>query len=183
MPDPAPLNDPARVFFALWPDPATRAALDRLAARLHRLRGGRRMRAEGLHLTLLFVGALPRARLAALQAAAAGVCVPAFTLNLDRAECWTHNRIAYASASAPPAALPRLAEDLAHALECAGIAFDRKPFKTHVTLLRNTDCRPADPPITPIVWPVGEFLLMESILRPEGAHYVPLARFALAQGG
>ena len=50
-----------RLFFALWPDDATRDALDRTGKWLHRHWGGRRMRADTLHLTLAFLGDTPAA--------------------------------------------------------------------------------------------------------------------------
>ncbi len=171
--------DQARVFFALWPDAAVRAALDRLAGELNRLRGGRRTRAETLHLTLVFVGNLPRARLAALQMAAAAIRVPAFTLTLDRTDCWLHNRIAHATATQPPTELLDLVAALEQGLEALGIPFDRRPYKAHVTLLRKADCRRSDPPIVPIVWPVSEFVIVKSELGTDGARYAILGRHPL----
>lgn len=170
---------PARVFFALWPDAAVRDALDRLAGELHRLRGGRRTRAQTLHLTLVFVGNLPRERLPALQAAAAAIQASAFTLTLDRTDCWPHNHIAHATASHTPAALLDLVAALKRSLDGLGIAFDHRPYKAHVTLLRNADCRRTDPPIAPIAWHAREFVLVESELSAEGARYAILGRYPL----
>lgn len=174
-----PSPDQARVFFALWPDAAVRNALDRLAGALHRRRGGRRTRAETLHLTLVFVGNLPRERLPALQAAAAAIRVPAFTLTLDRTDCWPHNRIAHATATQPPTELLDLVVALEQGLDGLGIPCDRRPYKAHVTLLRHADCRRSDPPIAPIVWPAREFVLVESELSAEGARYAILGRYPL----
>ncbi len=137
-------SDLARVFFALWPDEPVRAELDRIAAELHRLRGGRRARSETIHLTLVFVGNVPRTTLPALQAAAAEIRLPAFELVLDQAECWRHNRIACVTTSQPPAALIELVTGLEGTLDRLGIPFDRRPYKPHVTLVRNADCRPDD---------------------------------------
>lgn len=172
-------SDQARLFFALWPDAAVRSALDRLAGELHRLRGGRRTRAETLHLTLVFVGNLPRERLPALQAAAAGIQAPAFTLTLDRTDCWPHNRIAHATASQTPAALLALVAALEQGLSGLGIPFDHRPYKAHVTLVRKADCRRADRPIAPIAWHAREFVLVESALSAEGARYAILGHYPL----
>lgn len=169
----------ARVFFALWPDAAVRDALDRLAGALHRLRGGRRTRAETLHLTLVFVGNLLRERLPALQAAAAGIQAPAFTLTLDRTDCCPHNRIAHATASQTPAALLDLVAALEQGLDGLGIPFDHRPYKAHVTLLRKADCRRANPPIAPIDWHAREFVLVESALNADGARYAIQGRYPL----
>lgn len=171
--------DTARVFFALWPDDEVRQQLDQAAATLHRLRGGRRSRVETLHLTLVFNGTLPREQLPIVEACARAVKVPAFSVDFDRSHCWRHNRIAFLTASKPPEALPRLVAELERALQQAGIPFDRRPYKAHITLVRNADCGPEDPPMPPIRWSAREFLLLESRLGCEGASYVPLARFAL----
>lgn len=171
--------DQARVFFALWPDERVRNELDRVAARLHRLRGGRRTRAETIHLTLLFVGNVPRTTLPALQASAADIRVPVFELVLDQAECWRHNRIAFVTTSRPPPQLMGLVTALEAVLERIPIAYDRRPYKPHVTLLRNADCRPDAPLRQAIRWTAREFVLVESRLCPEGAQYPQLGRYPL----
>jgi 2'-5' RNA ligase len=58
-----------RMFFALWPDAAARAALAGLAAEVVRGGGGRAPAAANLHLTLAFVGAVAPERREALHAA------------------------------------------------------------------------------------------------------------------
>lgn len=179
MPDPERLSEQARVFFALWPDARVRGELDRVAALLHRLRGGRRTRTETLHLTLVFVGSVARQRLPELQAGAAEIEVPAFELEFDRAECWPRNRIAFLTASKPPEPLLDLVHALERTLIRLGIPFDLRPYQAHVTLVRNADCRKTNPATDPILWPVRDFVLVESSLSPEGARYVQLARYPL----
>jgi 2'-5' RNA ligase len=169
----------ARVFFALWPDEGVRGELDRLAARLHRLRGGRRTRAETIHLTLLFIGDVPRFTLPALQAGAADIRLPAFELVFDQTECWRHNRIACATTSQPPLALMDLVTGLEGTLQRLGIPYDPRPYKPHVTLVRNADCRPDGPLTRPVRWPAREFVLVESLLCPEGAQYLRLGSYPL----
>ncbi|MGQ9685406.1 MAG: RNA 2',3'-cyclic phosphodiesterase [Thiobacillaceae bacterium] len=183
MPDRADLSegaqDQARVFFALWPDERVRGELARVTARLHRLRGGRRTRAETIHLTLLFVGNVPRTILPALQAGAADIRLPVFELVLDQAECWRHNRIAFLTTSQTPATLLDLVTNLESRLDRLGIPFDRRPYVPHVTLLRHADCRPDGPPIQPLRWPVREFVLVESRLEAQGAQYRVLNSYPL----
>lgn len=184
MPDPEGLSLPAgaaRVFFALWPDAATRARLDRLAAEQQRLRGGRRTRAETIHLTLVFVGELARERLPELGMRAAEVVVPAFEVSFDRIDCWPHNRIAFLTASAPPEALLSLVGELERVLDLAGIRFDRRPYVPHITLVRHADCRrpPADPAPDPIRWVARDFVLVESRLQAGRVSYAQLGRYPL----
>ncbi len=181
MSDPAALTRQrqARVFFALWPDAPVRDELARTAAVLHAVRGGRRTRPEAMHLTLVFVGAVARERLPELQAAAGEIGSPPFEIVFDRARCWRHNRIAFLTAGEPPQKLAALVSALQEALERSAIAYDRRPFVPHVTLLRDADCRRDDPPIRPIRWRVTEFVLVESVLGPQGAHYPVLGRYPL----
>lgn len=174
-----PGGDVARVFFALWPDEATADGLDRAAARLHRLRGGRRTRRQTIHLTLVFLGGVERSRLADLATAAARVRGEPFEWVLDRADCWPRNRIAFLTGGETPPALLTLVKDLEDALAGAGFAFDRRPYKAHITLLRHADCAKENPALEPMTWAAREFVLVESVLGAAGAAYATLARFPL----
>ena len=199
----------ARVFFALWPDAALRDARVRAAARLHARHGGRRMAAHSLHLTLVFVGSVTVPRLPELLAMAGSLVQPGFTIHFDLAECWRHNRIGCLGASRVPVELQSLVHALETGLEGLAIPFDHRPYRPHITLLRNADCgrrvtealegrgegRAADVPAaktpaqdipTPnapapeaIAWPARDFVLVKSSLRPEGARYEELGRWPL----
>ena len=172
-------EETARVFFALWPDEAVRRQLHEASGHLHKLRGGRRIHPDKLHLTLLFIGALPRERLEDLIAAAALVKAKGFDVCFDRPECWRHNRIAFLGASEPPAALFALVADLEQNVAQAGIEFDRRPYKAHITLLRNADCRKDDPALEPVEWAARDFVLVESRLSDKGSSYEVLDRWPL----
>ena len=195
-------DETARVFFALWPDEAVRQRLHEASGHLHKLRGGRRIHPDKLHLTLLFIGALPRERVEDLISAAAEVKAPAFDVCFDRPECWRRNRIAFLGASEPPAALFALVAALEENVAQAGIEFDRRPYKAHITLLRNADCRKEDgvsaqayireadvkaqsagrshnSTLEPLVWAARDFVLVESSISNEGASYRVLARWPL----
>ncbi len=180
MPDPAGLN--ARLFFALWPDAAVRARLLQAQQHLHEVFGGRRMVADSLHLTLLFVGAWPRERLDEWLQLADAVRFEPFTLSMDRAECWRHNHITSLTATVTPPALAGLVGQLKTGAEALGIACESRPFVPHVTLLRNAECAGLKPVIMPVVtpidWTASEFALVESSLTLTGARYQTLAHWA-----
>ena len=59
---------PLRLFFALWPDAAARAAIAAFAHEVAQRAGGRDPREENLHVTLAFVGDVSPDRIAALAA-------------------------------------------------------------------------------------------------------------------
>lgn len=174
----------SRVFFALWPDAEARARLHVLGRDLRERLGGRLTHPETLHLTLLFVGEVDDALLAPMCAAAASVRAEAFDLCFDQVDCWRHNHIAHVGLAETPAALRALVDGLGAAQGKAGIRFDARPFKAHVTLLRKADCmqfggQNENPALEPIRWFARDFVLVRSSLRPEGARYERLAEWPL----
>ncbi len=160
-----------RLFFALWPDETTRAALERLSEAMHRACGGRRMTADKVHATLAFLGSQPAARLPDLIAAASGVSAPGFELVLDEARYWKHNHIGWAGASRVPDAVEVLSRQLREQLSARGFGFDAKPFVPHVTLVRDGSRPQQLPAFAPIRWPVHSFSLVQS----SGGRYSVLA--------
>ncbi len=162
---------PLRLFFALWPDDGVRAALARGAHAIQRVAGGRATRAESIHLTLAFLGAVEPGRLDDLKAAAASVAVRPFELVLDATGCWPHNRIAWAGATATPPALETLVGELRAALAGAGFRFDPKPFVPHLTLVRKAQPGFAAPALAPIAWAVTGFALVRSLMQAAGSRY------------
>jgi RNA 2',3'-cyclic 3'-phosphodiesterase len=170
--------DTLRLFFALWPDDATRAALKRTSKWLHQHWGGRRMRADTLHLTLAFLGSTPVEQLEALVACADTVHSQSFELILDQAGYWRHNRIGWLGASETPAQHLELVGTLNAALQAAGFPVDARPHVPHVTLLRNTTG--GESPACEVVrWPVSGFVLVKSVTEPDGAYYEVIKRWPL----
>jgi len=161
----------ARVFFALWPDEAVRRALQQAGRALHLQLSGRLTRAPSIHMTLLFLGEVEEARLDALRGCASSVKPGSFSMSLDRAACWRHNRIAWVGPTVTPPALEDAVTRLRAAVGQAGFDFDRKPFAPHVTLVRNAACRPMEEAIAPIEWAVSGFVLVRSRLDASGSHY------------
>ena len=151
-----------RLFFALWPDDGVRAALARWSRELHAACGGRPTRAENLHLTLAFLGSVEDARVAEVEHAADEVAPRPATLVLDTPGYWKHNRIAWAGASSALPELESLVRELREALVRARIAFDAKPFVSHITLLRDAREPRAMPALEPIEWKWNGFALVKS---------------------
>ncbi len=160
------------MFFALWPDDAVRAALADWATVLQGVCGGRATRPGNLHMTLAFLGDVEPARCEALKQVAGGVTPRKFALVVDQPGYWKHNRIAWAGASADPPELAGMVGKLRGALTEAGFVFDRKPFVSHVTLLRKASPPAAMPSLPPFVWPTNGFALIRSVPGPRGSDYV-----------
>ena len=171
--------DTLRLFFALWPDDATRDALYRAGKWLHQHWGGRLMRADTLHITLAFLGSTPTEQLDTLIACADSVQTDAFDLFLDQAGYWRHNRIGWLGASKTPPQHLELVVALNTALQAAGFAVDARPHVPHVTLLRKSAGGEV-PPCEPVRWPVSDFVLVSSRTETGGAYYDVIRRWALA---
>lgn len=171
----APKTEPLRLFFALWPDDATRAALMQLQAPIR----GRITPYEHLHLTLAFLGQQPVSLLPTLKDTLLHLQAPAADLVLDRVGYFVRNRIAWAGMHETPRALQHLYRALAEALINQGIAFDSySPFTPHVTLVRDA-LPPPDLAFAPIRWHANRVVLVRSDTRVEGNHYEVIASRSL----
>ncbi len=173
------IPETARFFFALWPDTATCAQLDKSVGRAHEICGGRPTRAATIHLTLVFLGELELARVDELLALAGDMGVAAFEFKLTRFGWWPHNRIVWAAPEKSPRELGQLVERLRERLGGAGFRFDTKPFVPHITLLRKANCKDKALPPGEVGWHVEDFVLVKSVLSESGAAYEVVGRWRL----
>jgi 2'-5' RNA ligase len=171
---PPPSDRIARLFIGLWPDLETRAALVRHQAAWRWPAGARPTRPERLHLTLHFLGELPRDRIAALVQALALPFEP-FELTLDQPELWSGVNAVVRPAAVPPA-LTALHGRLQRVLDALALPSRRAQFQPHVTLARAA--RGAELPVVieRVRWTVEAYALVESDLRPP-ALYRRLAEY------
>jgi 2'-5' RNA ligase len=163
--------DKARLFFALWPDESLRDALAALQAEWIWPARAAPVARERLHMTLHFLGDLPRACLADLKEAAHLAFTP-FDLLLVETGLWSSNGVAWVRAPFAPDPLLELHAQLGKALQRLGLSVEKRRFEPHVTLARRAVR--AEPPaqMTPIHWPVRGFVLVESDLRPPARYRV-----------
>lgn len=173
-------NRTARLFFAVWPELPLRETLHRWAVQQQKICGGRIMRVESIHLTLLFLGETPQAHLPELMHTVTSVRTARFDLALDLIAGWRHNGIAYAAPAFVPERLPALVMKLRACLAAAGFVFDQRPFTPHVTLLRKVDKTPEARSIEPpIYWSIDEFVLVQSVPEESGIRYEIVRRWSL----
>ncbi len=164
-----------RLFFALWPDPRTRAAIAALAGRVAAESAGRATAPDNVHLTLAFLGDRPRESVAALAAAAGAIDASPFVLTLDHVDCWRKNGVAWLGAREVPPALASLHRALTAALVELGIADEARPFAVHVTLARKITRLLRYRLSSPIDWPVDRLALVASDTGNQGPVYRVLA--------
>ena len=102
-----------RVFFAIWPKDAA----------WRQLCGGRRTRAESIHLTLIFLGEMETSQLDALCLAANTVKGRAFNFIVEGVRYWKFNRVVYAGTGEVPLELFDLVDSLQDTLSANGFSF------------------------------------------------------------
>lgn len=183
-------TDPARtrrLFFALWPDAATRERLTQT------LRGivpaqARATHSDDLHITLVFLGSLDASTQDCAEQAAA--LVPAlvsaepFTLTLDKLGYWQRPRILWLGAAHCPDVLLDLVSRLGQALQPCKIKPDERPYQPHLTFARKVQTAAVLPALSePIEWPVSSFALVESQPISDGARYRVLTTWPLPAAG
>ena len=149
-----------RLFYALWPDAATRAALAAWQAPLQ----GKPVRAEKLHLTLAFLGQRPASDMPALQELLGHLPARAMPLVFDHASHFPQLALAWAALAQASPALLDLRAACMHGLAEQGLAprFEHDRFTPHVTLARQAP-PPASQDFAPIAWQADELVLVESI--------------------
>jgi len=163
-----------RLFFALWPDPALRQALGGRIEEITASLEGKPQRPDQWHVTLEFLGQVPRERQPSVRAAAGRVSRSPVTIEFERVEHWRKPQVVCLVASRVPTGLEALVTQLRVALTEEGFATDVRPFRPHVTLARKvrsaTDAL-LDPPF---VWRADGFALVRSVTDPAGSRYEPL---------
>lgn len=184
------IESPARgethnLFFALWPGESTRAQIEAAAAQLKRSHApqGRWLNPRRYHLTMRYLGAhvaLPPQLVSVALAAGDEVRVPAFDLVLDAAGSFRNSNIPWwLGCSAEPVGVDALSRGIADAFRALGshVAGGGR-LVPHITILRDADRPLPATPIAPIVWPVDEFVLIDSLLGAD-SRYTILRRWKL----
>jgi len=162
------------VFFALWPDDATRTRIVRASKEAVRRCGGRPVAKDRLHVTVAFLGGLTPAGLE-IAAAVPPIGVGAFALTLDR--IGTFDATLWLGMRSVPTALAELERRLWAALEAQGFVRERRIYRPHMTLARRA--RPVDVEVDAVDWPVSELALVESLPDGRNVHYEVLRTWPL----
>lgn len=149
----------ARIFVALRPPPAVRAALWRYQQSCLWPSAAARVPPEKLHVTLHFLGNVPRARVPELLPALRVACTP-FCLTLRKTSLWPGG-IATLSGVVPPD-LETLRSRLSLRLEAMGLAVDAREYKLHLTLARNAQGMRWPQAAPDFSWCATRYVLFES---------------------
>lgn len=168
-------DDHARLFLTLWPSPDVQAALIDHQRAWRWKPGAALVRPEKLHLTLNFIGSVPRQRLAQLIAELKVPFTP-FELDFGQPSLW-HPGLAVLEPHTSPAGLLQLHKALSQALLRLELPTEIRPFRPHITLARRA--RGAEPPTgqPALHWPVQGYALVQSVAAPVD-QYRQLQRYA-----
>lgn len=168
---------PRRLFFALWPDDATRDRLRHSIRSIARHSGGQPVPTRNLHVTLAFLGNVPAERFDAVVQAANGARLEPLTLALDRFGYFPAPRVLWIGPAETPESLRGLVRDLWSALARVGLSPDFKPFHAHMTIARKVQTPPELSSPSPVHWLIEGFALVESETDPHGSRYQVVATF------
>lgn len=161
-----------RLFIALWPTPAVRAAL---AARRDGVGWPARAAPvldDRLHLTLHFLGAVAIERLTDLVPTLA-VPWPGCAIALGDAARWPYGLVVL-PVQRPPAALLELHKGLGDRLAGLGLPVEQRAFRPHVTLARRAERAQLPAASAPLRWRPADYALVRS--DPATGYHV-LARY------
>jgi 2'-5' RNA ligase len=172
-----------RLFFALWPTDAVRARLAE-QVRSHAALG-RPIAERNLHVTAVFLGAVPEERVASVREVAQSTqkltFAGKFMLHLERVEFWRRSSLICLTAERAPPQLLSIVDGLRAGLRERGFELrdDDDKFRPHVTLVRDVARAPAASGVAPVQWPVESFALVESKVGQRGSEYSVLDEWRL----
>jgi 2'-5' RNA ligase len=175
------MNKPHRLFFALWPDNTVRKQAESLQRSLET--NGRPARPHQFHVTLAFLGMQAPELIPEILGVASRLEFESCRVVLDRLGRFRRAGVLWLGTSEPPPALVRFQHRLVGALLDAGIGYDRKPWKFHLTLYRKMRTAPPIMDSVAIEWPLNGFSLIESVGVKNGVVYHEIGHWKAGSGG
>ena len=161
-------HDSVRMFTALWPGQPVREALSQWRDGVAWAASASPVRTEQLHVTLHFLGSVPRQRIPEL-AQGLHVRLDPFALEFGHRQLW-HGSVAVLEPDVVPAPLLALHASLGEALERMGMTPEARPYRPHVTLARRAGALVETIEGPPIRWQVNGYALMQSKVG-DGSEY------------
>jgi RNA 2',3'-cyclic 3'-phosphodiesterase len=160
---PEPAAGLARIFLAICPPQPVRTALTRYQNACTWNRKVALVSPKKFHITLYFIGAVERQRLAEISQALKIPFAP-FDLKLDRPELWAGG-IAVLRPSELPGEFLTLQDSLSKRVHELGLQLQKRDLRLHLTLARDS-CGAIWPKENfEMVWPVHHYALLESRLN------------------
>ena len=169
-----------RVFFALWPETATRKKIVKTFEQSSQYKmQGRVLRPDNLHITLHFIGNVSKSRMDCLHLAAQSIDADSIDLVLDHYGYFYKPKVFWMGLQEKPSALVVLHERLASALAECDYHMEHRPYAPHVTLMRKLVHSGELESMDPVSWVAKDFVLVESMPVAGGVHYEVKQRYPL----
>jgi len=158
-----------KLFFALVPDRAVQRQIGKI--QVSSGVSGRAVKPEQFHATLAFLGMQQEEVIPRIRNIASKLEFPQCNIRMDRLGCFRRAGVLWLGANVIPDELARFQYALVGALLDAGIGYDRKAWKFHITLYRKM--RMSTPIMDPVAieWPLTSFELIESVSIGNGVKY------------
>jgi 2'-5' RNA ligase len=157
------------LFFALIPDPQTRAGIAKFQSEL--MPAARPVPVRNIHMTLVFLGNVRTERIPDLQTVASGLDFPGIELVLDRVGRFRRTAIGWLGCSLVPDALVRFQAALAHRLQTAAFGIGKGDWTPHITLYRDLRKPFEIMEFEALKWKPRNFSLMHSKHDRTGLNY------------
>lgn len=172
-----------RLFVAIRPPEAIRDALIDL---MEGVDNARWQDEDQLHLTLRYVGETDPHTADDLAEALSSIRVEPFELRVSGVDFFERKGIPHTlwAGIAPSEPLQRLQRKVERACTSVGLVSETRKFAPHITMARlNASCGPSAPFLARNTglslgpWPVEDYILYESHLRPQGSLYEPIVTY------
>jgi 2'-5' RNA ligase len=164
-----------RLFFALEPDAAVRRQVTEFQQSINI--PGRAVPPPNLHVTLAFLGMQESHVIATAGEVGAALSFPRCEVVLDSPGRFKRAGVLWLGASRIPDALSTFQHELVDGLLKAGIGYDKKPWKFHLTLYRKMRNHAPIMQAVAIRWRLNAFSLVESVSVRSGVEYHTLGRW------
>lgn len=163
-----------RMFFGLWPDPATRATFAGEDRTVFGGNGGRMVPPDEFHVTLRYLGEVAEPLIPSIEEVGARVArggAPSM-VEFDAVEWWKEAKVLVRVARTLPPALFEADQALQVSLKAIGVPIDPKPLKLHLTLVRNIPPHPLGTGVVPpLAWDADSLALIEGSSDSSGPRY------------
>jgi RNA 2',3'-cyclic 3'-phosphodiesterase len=163
------VNDPSRLFFALWPGEQTRLELARFVQSIE-AKGFNPVQPQNIHVTLVFLGNVDVASELLIKNYVTSISAKPFVLTFDLLSYWSKPRVLCFTCTQSVDEAEKLVALLNLEVARCGLQTESRPYKPHITLARHARYLP-DINFEPIVWRAESFCLVESCNEPGGVCY------------
>lgn len=140
---------------------------------------GRKVSQRQWHITLAFLGNVTDDQVDCVQQQAGKIAAQSFDIRLDTVGHWSRPKVVWLGCHDVPDEMQSLVAALNSELHQCGYEPEYKDFKAHMTLMRKVTRKPKAFPVSPVIWHVNQFVLIESQVDNTGSTYNVINQWGL----